>query len=304
MPEDADFGRRLRHARLDRGLSQRALCRGICSNATLSRWEAGRSRPGPGQIVALARRLGITPEVLSGARFEPRLAMSETALPELLDALIAVPPAGRRVPPTAGGEPVAGWVGLLRATPAAVDPWGEPEPALAERLIAHPVTMMSTETLQAAVLLHAQAGLCHVVTAEALAEASGALHDTADAPAPLRARALETVAFLAGAHGGPGAAREVLRDHPAVPRTPASTLLSERVGAVSAPPARPVTARDAILSAVLTGTPVAAAMEVAVHADVLAADWLPVFGEVPDALREAHAAGRPAVPAPVPGPGW
>lgn len=303
MTDQAAFGRRLRHARKDRGLSQRDLCHGICSNATLSRWESGQSQPTVQQIEVLAKRLGIAPEVLSGNRFESRLAMSETALPSLLHAVLSKNPLVEDHE-TVANEPVVGWVELLRASIHAANPWAMGNPDYAEALPAHPVSLMSTETLQAAVLVQAQAGLCREVNHGSLSALAQALPSTTAAPESLRTRALEALAFCTGAYLGPVAARKVLAAHPQTPWTPAVQVLAKRLGLPTRIPAEPQDIRDAIFRALARGASGTSAMEMALNTDVLSADWVPVFKKVPQPLRRAHSDARPAVPAPPPHADW
>src|SRR5205823_13574481 len=81
------IGERLKRLRLERGLSQRELSAPGVSYAYLSRIEAGQRQPSLKALRLLARRLGVSPELLeTGARVpfaaerELRLADAELEL--------------------------------------------------------------------------------------------------------------------------------------------------------------------------------------------------------------------------------
>jgi transcriptional regulator with XRE-family HTH domain len=89
MEDPAAFGRRLHHARVDRGLSQTGLAAGICSPSSVSRWEDGQSVPDHGTVERLADRLGMNPTVLTGLGFDSRLAGSADGFADLLHTVFA-----------------------------------------------------------------------------------------------------------------------------------------------------------------------------------------------------------------------
>ncbi len=67
MHDDVDtFGRRLRAARLEAGLTQAQLARGITSTGHVSMLEADKRRPSMEMAQALAWRLGVSADVLLG----------------------------------------------------------------------------------------------------------------------------------------------------------------------------------------------------------------------------------------------
>src|SRR6266498_3392682 len=74
---------RLREARLESGLSQRALARGICTPAYVSRLEKGERIPSLQLLRRLAERLGADADELASG-------IARTALDPLLDAELAL----------------------------------------------------------------------------------------------------------------------------------------------------------------------------------------------------------------------
>lgn len=65
VDDPAGLGRRLRHLRAQRGLSQRALAFDGCTAAFLSRVETGERQPSPAVIDELARRLDVSTAYLT-----------------------------------------------------------------------------------------------------------------------------------------------------------------------------------------------------------------------------------------------
>src|SRR6266540_3858507 len=84
VDDAAEVGRRLRGARLNAGLTQRALAFPGCSTGYISRIEAGQRVPSLPVLRELARRLGTTEEFLAygrdGTRQTDRLVEAEVAL--------------------------------------------------------------------------------------------------------------------------------------------------------------------------------------------------------------------------------
>jgi transcriptional regulator with XRE-family HTH domain len=66
------FGKRLRSARLDRGMSQRVLATGVVSPSYISHLESGMRVPTLDVVVHLAERLGVHPDHLVGTKTAPQ----------------------------------------------------------------------------------------------------------------------------------------------------------------------------------------------------------------------------------------
>ena len=60
------LGARIRHLRRKRAMTQRDLSFDGCSYSYLARIEAGDRRPSPRVLIEIARRLGVSPEELTG----------------------------------------------------------------------------------------------------------------------------------------------------------------------------------------------------------------------------------------------
>lgn len=304
MTDKVALGRRLRNARKEQGLNQLELCEGICSNATLSRWESGQTRPTEKQIEALAKKLGIDPEVLAGYRCDPRLELAQPVLPRLLQAFTTEP----ALLPTTEWEPdeesPVAWIELFHAARYSADPWNNTDPGAAEELLAHPLSQLSPHTLQTATLLHAQAELAKALNKSTLAGLSEALGTTPLAPAAIRARALEVLVFSTAAVLGPASIRKLIQAHGTTPWTPALQVLAKRLGAIGPVAKILYTLRDHLFAGLLMGVSGAAAMEMALNTDVLSADWLPIFQKVPQNLQRTYLETRPNVRVPHPGARW
>ena len=83
-----DFPTRIRTLRNRRGLTQRALARAVGVSApSICHWEAGRARPRPQYVIALAEALGV-PTIHLSKRGELRKGvMLPIANPTLKDAI-------------------------------------------------------------------------------------------------------------------------------------------------------------------------------------------------------------------------
>lgn len=107
LDDAAAFGPRLRHVRLDRGLSQSGLASGICSASAISRWESGHSLPPADVLLALARRLDIDVHLLTGSGFDSRFVESTEGFAALLHLTLG------DAPPHPD-SPVAAWIARAR----------------------------------------------------------------------------------------------------------------------------------------------------------------------------------------------
>ncbi|MBP3089105.1 XRE family transcriptional regulator [Corynebacterium sp. sy017] len=234
---DAEFfGRRLRHARMDRGLSQRALALGICSPSAVSRWESGESSPSGEMILRLAARLGIDAHVLSGQGFDSRLAQSDASFDELLhiswdsyapDSYVqgaqrwcsADDSAG--CPGASGSSPLNEWMSHAKYIGYHADPWRAASLAnptslvnlrnLVDDLAVHPLTVSYPVAAQTVEILDAVVRLKDNPGAEATEVVVETLSGTQHAPAALRRTALEIVVGTYLLAGMPVAAHAALR---------------------------------------------------------------------------------------------
>ena len=80
------LGARIRHLRRRRAMTQRDLSFDGCSYSYLARIEAGDRRPSPRVLVEIARRLGVTPEELTGEVSNEQRTRSL----EVLDAMMMI----------------------------------------------------------------------------------------------------------------------------------------------------------------------------------------------------------------------
>jgi tetratricopeptide (TPR) repeat protein len=80
------LGARIRHLRRKRAMTQRDLSFDGCSYSYLARIEAGDRRPSPRVLVEIARRLGVTPEELTGEVSNEQRTRSL----EVLDAMMMI----------------------------------------------------------------------------------------------------------------------------------------------------------------------------------------------------------------------
>ena len=87
------LGARIRHLRRRRAMTQRDLSFDGCSYSYLARIEAGDRRPSPRVLVEIARRLGVTPEELTGeVSNEQRTRSLERFMAEVAPRLAALDP--------------------------------------------------------------------------------------------------------------------------------------------------------------------------------------------------------------------
>jgi tetratricopeptide (TPR) repeat protein len=80
------LGARIRHLRRKRAMTQRDLSFDGCSYSYLARIEAGDRRPSPRVLIEIARRLGVTPEELTGEVSSEQRSRSL----EVLDAMMMI----------------------------------------------------------------------------------------------------------------------------------------------------------------------------------------------------------------------
>ena len=80
------LGSRIRHLRRKRAMTQRDLSFDGCSYSYLARIEAGDRRPSPRVLAEIARRLGVSPEELSGEMTSDQRSRSL----EILDAMMMI----------------------------------------------------------------------------------------------------------------------------------------------------------------------------------------------------------------------
>src|SRR3954463_8456345 len=80
------LGARIRHLRSRRAMTQRDLSFDGCSYSLLARSESGYRRPSPRVLVEIARRLGVTPEELTGEVTNEQRTRSL----EVLDAMMMI----------------------------------------------------------------------------------------------------------------------------------------------------------------------------------------------------------------------
>lgn len=149
----AAFSRRLRHARRERGLSQSALAAGICSPSAISRWEKGQSLPDPSVASALAQRMGIAAEVLTGQGYDPRFSVS----PRELDSLIALGFGSR----ASSANPVISWITIAQDVARSASPWSSPQYSRrrVDDLAIHELTTLHPSAAQMAELLESMVHL-------------------------------------------------------------------------------------------------------------------------------------------------
>lgn len=208
----AEFGRRLRHARLDRGLSQNALAEGICSASAISRWEAGVHFPPEDAIRSLANRLGIDVSVLTGLGFDTRFAESPDRFAEVISAGIEDCCTFDDCS-TAPCSPIANWLQLARSMLNCVDPWSGQNfgKALADRLEADPLTDSSPVALETMELFRSLVVLREDPARAQLETLVNTLKITPDAPQILSQKAVEIAVAVLVCENMPLAAIEVIR---------------------------------------------------------------------------------------------
>ncbi|MDO4610320.1 helix-turn-helix domain-containing protein [Corynebacterium sp.] len=262
------FGRRLRHAREDRGWSQQQLADGICAASSISRWEGGAPPPGPDILVALARRLGVDVTVLTGAGYDPRLALS----PESFGALLHAAFPGETINTTGyPGSEVVRWMSLAGAALRDADPWlaGDPQPAVDE-LAVHELTPTSPVGLETVQLLEAMTALKRDMVAAQVENLVDTLTWTPDAPGPFREAAIERAVACYVLAGMPVSASGIVaRTNPSCITAATAVLLRHDGGGQRVNPA--VSARDAALLAIGAAPGSAALIATAFRSDRLIA---------------------------------
>ena len=208
----AEFGRRLRHARLDRGLSQNALAEGICSASAISRWEAGVHLPPEDAIWSLANRLGIDVSVLTGLGFDTRFAESPDRFAEVISAGVENCSTFDDCS-TAPRSPIANWLQLARSLLNCVDPWSGQSfgNVLVDRLEADPLTDSSPVALETMELFRSLVVLRENPARAQLESLVNTLKITPDAPQVLRQKAVEIAVAVLVCENMPLASIEVIR---------------------------------------------------------------------------------------------
>jgi transcriptional regulator with XRE-family HTH domain len=228
MEDPAAFGRRLHHARVDRGLSQTGLAAGICSPSSVSRWEDGQSVPDHGTVERLADRLGMNPTVLTGLGFDSRLAGSADGFADLLHTVFAAEGTSDYPACSSAGS----WIARVRSVLEQSAPYStgpHPRPVV-DDLAVDPLTSSTPVSLETVELLDA---MVHVrenpdrATVDALTET---LTWTTDAPEDVRQTALDTVVAVLVDAGMPVAAHGAVTrvDPPRISATVAALLSSDR----------------------------------------------------------------------------
>lgn len=233
MGDPAAFGRRLHHARVDRGLSQTGLAAGICSPSSVSRWEDGQSVPDHGTVEQLADRLGMNPTVLTGDGFDSRLAGSSDGFAELLHTVFAAE--GFTTGSGADGTgtdasgylmspPVGAWISRARSVLIHADPYStgpDPRPVV-DDLAVDPLTTATPVALETVELLDAMVRVRESPDRATVEALTGTLTWTTDAPEEFRRNALDTVVAVLVDAGMPLAARGAVT-RAAPPRISAAT---------------------------------------------------------------------------------
>ncbi|KQB83281.1 Helix-turn-helix domain protein [Corynebacterium oculi] len=205
----AALGRRLRHARLDRGLSQSALAAGICSASAISRWESGHSLPPAEALLPLARRLDIDVHLLTGEGFDSRLAESTSGFADLLGLALGDSPGSIT-------SPMASWIARAQGALRCADPWSPGDPrALIEDLSLDPLGSSTPAALETIEVLDALARVGEEPGAGSVNRLVDVLTLTLEAPDHVRRAALEAaVASLVFLHMPVAARGAVIRISP------------------------------------------------------------------------------------------
>lgn len=201
LADAAAFGRRLRHARLDRGLSQSGLASGLCSASAISRWESGHNLPPTDILLGLARRLDIDVHLLTGSGFDSRLAESTEGFAALLHLALGDTP-GTAL------SPMASWIARARHALREAEPW---IPGSAQNLIddlsLDPLASSAPAALETIEILNALVAVGEEPGANSITELINVLTWTTDAPEHLRRSALEIAVALLVMKRMPVAAR-------------------------------------------------------------------------------------------------
>lgn len=195
------FGPRLRHVRLDRGLSQSGLASGICSASAISRWEGGHSIPPADVLLALARRLDIDVHLLTGSGFDSRFVESTEGFAALLHLTLG--DVACHAP-----SPVASWIERVHRALRSLQAW-TPDTArsLIDDLALDPLTPSTPATLETIKILDALTAMHEEPSATSTSALIDILVWTTDAPSYLRRTALEAAVALLVMGGMPVAAR-------------------------------------------------------------------------------------------------
>ncbi|MDP9852300.1 helix-turn-helix domain-containing protein [Corynebacterium lowii] len=231
MNPAATFGRRLHHARLDRGLSQSHLAAGICSPSAISRWESGQSLPDHEVIALLAERLDIDVSVLTGQGFDSRIAASPEGFGETLHAAFGSPTIDAH-------SPTARWIARARHVLRHADPWlgtGEPR-RIVDDLAVDPLTPTTPAALETVELLEAMVRLRENLSATSAQALTDTLTLAIDAPAAVRMAAIERAVAAFSLSGMPLAARAVIA-RTAPEQVTLSTAIMLRAAGMEEPPA-------------------------------------------------------------------
>ncbi|WP_297008286.1 helix-turn-helix domain-containing protein [uncultured Corynebacterium sp.] len=235
MEDPAAFGRRLRHARVDRGLSQTGLAAGICSPSSVSRWEDGQSVPDHDTVEQLADRLGMDPTVLTGHGFDSRLAGSADGFAELLHTVFATEDVSEYPISSAAGT----WITRAQYILVHADPWSrgaDPRPVI-DDLAVDPLTASTPVPLETVELLDAMVRVRETPDRATVDSLTDTLTWTTDAPSTIRRTALDTVvAVLVNAGMPVAAAGAVTRVGPPRISATAATLLTWDLSSPGTPP--------------------------------------------------------------------
>lgn len=173
------FGRRLRHARTDRGVSQAGLASGICSASAVSRWEDGQSVPPADIIAELAERLGLGVSVLTGRGFDSRLAESADGFDTLVTVAFGSSPCD-------ASSPMSAWISRARLALETADPWSQGDPrSVVDDLQVEPLTATTPAALEIVELLDAMADVAADPTTRTVDAVVATLTWTQDAPRDL-----------------------------------------------------------------------------------------------------------------------
>ncbi|HIW91417.1 MAG TPA: helix-turn-helix domain-containing protein [Candidatus Corynebacterium avicola] len=210
MEDPAAFGRRLHHARVDRGLSQTALAAGICSPSSVSRWEDGQSVPDVDIMEQLADRLGMNPTVLTGEGFDSRLTGSAEDFADLLDTVFAPQDGiGRRDTTRPAPSATSAWIDHARSALDRADPWSsapDPRPTV-DDLSVDPLTPSTPASLETVELLDAMVRVRETPDRATVDALTDTLTWVTDAPLIFRRTAVETVVAVLLCADMPVAAR-------------------------------------------------------------------------------------------------
>lgn len=184
------FGVRLRHARLDQGLSQEVLAKGICSASAISRWESGHSVPSEEIITALAQRLDIHPAILTGREVHARLIETPEGWADIITSVFG------EMQDTASSS-IATWLHHARALLEHVDHLDSDTEVRynVDDLSVHPLTELTPVASEIVEVIEALVSLTDNPSAERVDRVIDTLVWAADLPASIQRQALELVVF-------------------------------------------------------------------------------------------------------------